>query len=171
MNFLPAGIVLVGGQSSRMGRNKALLEYKGAPLFRHMQSLLVSVGLNDVFFSGELPGADNCLIEPHAHQGPARALAYVARHLEGKFTHMLVVPVDMPLLTPAILQRLLTEQTPCYFENNPLPALLKVEAVPEVVHSMHALLKHQGAQQLSITAADSATLRNFNTPEEWATLA
>jgi molybdopterin-guanine dinucleotide biosynthesis protein A len=34
-----AGVVLAGGQSSRMGTNKALLEYKGQPLLSHMIGL------------------------------------------------------------------------------------------------------------------------------------
>lgn len=51
-----AGIVLVGGRSSRMGRDKAFLELKGKPLVGHMLDVLRSAGLKDVFVSGHVQG-------------------------------------------------------------------------------------------------------------------
>ena len=35
-----AGVVLAGGKSSRMGKNKAMLIYNGKPLLNHMVGIL-----------------------------------------------------------------------------------------------------------------------------------
>lgn len=163
-----AGIILVGGRSSRMGQNKALLTYNGQPLYLHMSGLLRQAGLTTLVLAGDVPGADNCLCEPLPHQGPARALAHIIDQLQGRFRSLLVVPVDMPLLTPALLSVLLSQHRPCYYAQHPLPALLTCEPPPQDVTSMRALLVAQQAQALSLPVQADPCMQNFNTPEEWA---
>jgi len=165
-----AGIVLVGGRSSRMGQSKALLNFKGQPLYQHMTALLHSCGLREVILAGEVAGAANCIQEPVPHMGPARALAYIISQLNNRFQHLLVVPVDMPLLTPALLSELMRRNSPCYFEQHPLPALLACQTPPADATSMRDLLSAQQAQALKLPEMADPSMQNFNTPKEWALL-
>lgn len=165
-----AGIILVGGRSSRMGQNKALLTYKEQPLYLYMSGLLRQAGLTDIVLAGDVPGADNCLCEPLPHQGPAQALAHVINQLQGRVQYLLVVPVDMPLLSPVLLNGLLSQHRPCHYAQHPLPAMLVCHHPPQDVTSMRALLTAQQAQVLPLPALAEPCMQNFNTPEEWARL-
>ena len=51
-----AGVVLTGGRSSRMGQNKALLDYQGKPLIEHMMEILKTTGIKEIFISGDVDG-------------------------------------------------------------------------------------------------------------------
>ncbi|UUS13945.1 NTP transferase domain-containing protein [Stenotrophomonas sp. CD2] len=55
MNGAINGIVLAGGLSSRMGRDKALLPWKGRTLLEHMRGLLLQAGAGRVWVSGDYP--------------------------------------------------------------------------------------------------------------------
>jgi molybdopterin-guanine dinucleotide biosynthesis protein A len=46
-----SAIVLAAGRSSRMGRDKALLEVEGVPLWRRQRDVLVAAGAAEVFLS------------------------------------------------------------------------------------------------------------------------
>lgn len=165
-----AGVILVGGHSSRMGQDKARLNYNGQPLYLHMTALLRSCGLEEIVLAGEIVGATNCLCEPVPHQGPARALAHIISQLGSRFRHLLVVPVDMPLLTPALLIRLMSQQQPCHYIHHPLPAMLACLLPPPDAASMRALLTAQQALPLPLPELADQAMRNFNTPEEWTQL-
>ncbi len=153
-----------------MGQNKALLTYHGQALYLHMTGLLHQTGLRDIVLAGAVPGADNCLCEPLPHQGPARALAHVMSTLQARAQFLLVVPVDMPLLSPALLGQLLAQHRPCHYAQHPLPALLACTPPPPDVTSMRALLAAQQAHALPLPALAEPCMQNFNTPEEWAGL-
>ena len=51
------GVVLAGGRSSRMGRDKALLEIDGCTLLDRAVALLHEAGAATVIVSGDRPGA------------------------------------------------------------------------------------------------------------------
>jgi len=107
MNF--GAVILAGGKSSRMGRDKARLEIGGQPLLARQIQLVRGVGAGEIFISGRA-GRDysefGCpvLYDRFADAGPLagieRALAEISR------LRLLVVAVDMPDLTSAILRRL-----------------------------------------------------------------
>ena len=85
------GFILAGGQSTRMGRDKALLDWHGIPLLNHMVNLLqqatdaVRVVGRDRF-PDRLPS-----------RGP---LSGIATALTISSTEInLIVAVDLPLLT------------------------------------------------------------------------
>lgn len=103
-----AGVVLAGGRSSRMGKNKALLDYQGKPLVEHMMEIIKRAGIREIFISGDVDGYD-CLPDPAPFTGPAEAIKSIIQRLSS-YAGFLFVPVDMPLLKPEMLHLLLNKK-------------------------------------------------------------
>ena len=159
------GVVLAGGRSSRMGQNKALLDYHGTPLLDHMIALLKSAGLNNVYVSGEFEGY-RCIPDNAPHEGPAYAIYDVLKHL-ASYDGVLFVPVDMPLLNVGALRFLMAQENGGYFENAPLPAFI-TKPCPEIrVKSVKAFLKALDIASPPLPQEFEIGMKNTNTPEEW----
>lgn len=90
--------VLAGGASSRMGRDKALLDFGGRPLIEHALMLLRSLGL-DPRICGSRPDLDRFApVIPDNHPG-CGPLAGVEAALSASGSELnLFLPVDLPLL-------------------------------------------------------------------------
>lgn len=162
-----AGVVLVGGCSSRMGTSKALLPYKGGLLHQHMSGMLREAGLGHVYLSGEVPGAE-AIPDRHPHAGPAQAIANLLEKFSGTYDRLLVVPVDMPLLTASVLTHLLQQPGSSHFIRHPLPVCLRTGKVEGEVRSVRDLIAACAALPLDLPEAWKPAMQNFNTPEEWA---
>lgn len=160
-----AGVVLAGGRSSRMGRDKAFLDFGGKPLINHMMELLRDTGLNDVYVSGDIEGYPS-IPDTQSFNGPACAIADVMTHLS-QYDGVLFVPVDMPLLSVGILDVLMQSDGGGYFEQWPLPAFITQPCVVENAYSVQKLLDNQGIAPLEIPAQYKAEMQNLNTPEDW----
>src|SRR5262249_25641002 len=94
------GFVLAGGKSSRMGRDKAVLNWHGVTLLDHMVRLLQAV-VNPVHVVGR-----GSLPDRRPGLGP---LSGIATGIESSLTDAnLFVAVDLPLLTKDFLQYLRT---------------------------------------------------------------
>ncbi|MBT2767392.1 molybdenum cofactor guanylyltransferase [Stenotrophomonas sp. ISL-67] len=175
-----AGIVLAGGQSRRMGRDKAMLPWNDASLLAHMRALLLQAGAEPVRVSGAYPafgGVEDML----AGQGPLGGLHSVLRTLPDGIAW--VVPVDMPRLDVSLLHQL-REAPPAacvIFAGQPLPMRLRVDAATRAQldqmlagahgpRSLHALQESLGVLALDPDEHASARLTNCNTPEQWKEL-
>jgi molybdenum cofactor guanylyltransferase len=111
-----SAVILAGGKSSRMGRDKAWLEVRGQSLLARQIQLVRDSGAREVFISGRA-GMDysefGCrvlqdrLLEAGPLGGVARALEEVTTPL------LLVLAVDMPRITAGLLQRLLLSCEEC----------------------------------------------------------
>ena len=101
-----SGVVLAGGRSSRMGRDKALLEIGGQSLVCRQVDLLRQAGCSEVFLSGRqdvdygMTGV-TVLLDSRPDLGPMAGIHAALDVMAG--THLLVVPVDLPLLHPSLL--------------------------------------------------------------------
>ncbi|HOQ46706.1 MAG TPA: molybdenum cofactor guanylyltransferase [Bryobacteraceae bacterium] len=105
-----AGFVLVGGKSSRMGRDKALLPYGGASLAEHIAARVKTaagsatlVGNPGLF--GDLRYPEIPDVRPNC--GPLGGIEAALRHSPARWN--LIVACDMPSLTVEFLTRLLEE--------------------------------------------------------------
>lgn len=106
-----AGFVLAGGQSSRMGRDKALLHFAGRPLIARALELLREARL-PAAIAGVSSAANSSLatyapivLDPQPGLGP---LAGICAALEAASSHFVVfLPVDLPLLPPSLIAYLL----------------------------------------------------------------
>lgn len=174
------GVVLAGGRSTRMGRDKALLPWQGQPLIQHMQSLLREAGAARVVVSGDYPGCD-AIPDQTDELGPLGGIASVAARLPDGV--LLLVPVDMPLLTPTLLAGLAAVEGHCAcFADQVLPLRLRLDArtrdwlqqapqLPRRERSLRAMHAALGGTYTPLPAQGERQLLNCNTPAEWAALA
>lgn len=160
------GVVLAGGRSSRMGRSKALLRLEGRPLVEHMLGLLHAVpGVAEAVISGSVEGYDG-IPDPAPFSGPAEAV----RALRTRFTghDLLIVPVDMPFLTPGLLTALAASSHGACYGQSPLPLYLPASAPLGEGASLKALTAPTGLSRLPLPPDHAHVLANLNTPEDWA---
>lgn len=187
------GLVLAGGRSSRMGQDKARLNWQGQPLYRHMISLLNKAGVNRVLLSGSgfaselLARSSNsdplviCLDDLLGGRGPLGGI-HSAFSLLNDTERLLVVPVDMPLLPINAISTLARQQQTCSFTGYNLPVLLTVTKESRQVinqqvnsddHRDYALWRLQqrlGGQTLPLQTTMADHFINANTPEQWRKL-
>jgi len=174
------GIVLAGGRSRRMGRDKALLPWRGRDLLHHMLDLLVRAGCDQCLVSGDRPGL------PHVPdripgRGPLGGLASVlsaSPRLYGDL--LLIVPVDMPLLRATHLRQLVivasrAGASAVSFADHALPSVLRNDA--GLLPAVHAALEDGGSLRGLLARLDAlalpgpdAALTNANTPAQWLRL-
>ena len=102
-----SGVVLAGGASRRMGRNKAELTLMGKTLLLRQVEKLQALGIRDIMLSGEtcpaMPGA-RVIPDKYTGVGPLGGLHACLRAAQNPAC--LVVSVDMPLVPEAVLARL-----------------------------------------------------------------
>lgn len=98
------GIILCGGKSSRMGRDKSRLILDGQTLLESTRERLAVV-TEKVFTAGR----EDCdFVDTYRDKGPAMALFSMLEQAQPQDgARFLIMPVDMPLCTPACLQEVL----------------------------------------------------------------
>lgn len=105
-----SGLILAGGASRRMGRDKAWLEWEGRSLLARAVDASRQIGIEEVFISGRADvdyTALGCpvLLDVEPGQGP---LGGIERGLHRCALPLLfVVAVDLPKMTPVVLRHLL----------------------------------------------------------------
>ena len=176
-----AGLVLAGGQSRRMGRNKALLVFgeQGMTLLQHMQQRLQQAGCDPVLISGAHVGG---LADRVADAGPLAGIdaALTALASRSDVQQLLIVPVDMPTLSVALLQTLRQAgdggHATLFAEQGPLPLLLPVnisvrqlvgeQLVPTARRSLYDVIAALPTRRVPAPVAPQA-FANLNTPDDW----
>lgn len=179
MTHMLTGIVLAGGRSSRMGRDKALLEIDGRSLLDRAIDLLHAAGAARVVVSGDRPSHGG-VPDAWPEAGPLGGIASVLPGCgDGA---IVVVPVDMPELDAVSLRRLvdaLVAASAARFAGHPLPWAARVDdglrsAVGRLMgqaadtRSMRAL--HAAVDGVDCAADNARGLCNVNTPTEWEAL-
>ena len=172
------GVVLAGGRSSRMGRDKAALVVDGRTLLDRAIDALHAAGAARVIVAG---GGRATVVDRVAGQGPVGGIASVlATGVEGA---VLVMPVDMPGLEAGALRQLvdaLADAPAACFAGHPLPWAFHAgaplrEAIACALESrptgpsMREL--HRAVGGIELAPADAGMLRNVNTPSEWEAFA
>ena len=104
-----AAVVVCGGRSSRMGRPKALLPWRGRALIEHLvEGLTAVVGEVAVVTSRTLelpPLPARVLVDEHPEQGPLEALAVGLGALAAPRAY--VTGTDVPFLSPDFVKAVL----------------------------------------------------------------
>lgn len=179
-----AAVVLCGGQSRRMGTDKAFLTYQGKPLYEHQLNFLRRFGPGQVMLSGRrgvaYPGVPEIVVDAPDSSGPVAGLSAALENC--RHPHLLVLAVDMPKASSALIEALLARRKPgCgvipFIGENPEPliALYPKEAL-SLIHEQlrknrlrardfaHAC-EHSGLTQRFICAeAEQPHFENWNQP-------
>ncbi|WP_041245002.1 molybdenum cofactor guanylyltransferase [Gloeobacter kilaueensis] len=106
-----AVLILAGGQSSRMGQDKALIDVEGTPMIRRVRDAArAALGAAvPVWGIAPLPeryreSLSECRwIEDHYAEGPFVAFLQALPHIQSEW--LLLLACDLPALQPAVLNR------------------------------------------------------------------
>ncbi len=111
-----AGILLAGGTSSRMGRNKLLLEWDGEPLLRRAARAALDAGLAPLLVvlgheadSARAAVADlpcRTVVNPNYEQGIVTSLCAGLDALPAEAGAVVVMLADMPFVSSAMIAAL-----------------------------------------------------------------
>ncbi len=167
-----AGIVLAGGQSKRMGQDKSMLKIQNKTLLQHTSDILSKSGIEDIYTSGGEDGIQ----DKHPDKGPVGGILSSLLALN-EHTHLLFLPVDMPLITQLIIQELMNirKNDLQHFENNNFPLIIKNnrstrEALEDQIKnnklSIHELLQAVNTKILILNHKQELFM-NTNTPQQW----
>ncbi len=174
--------LLAGGRSSRMGCDKAALEFEGEMLWQRQVRLLESLNPAQLLISGRPDGpyvgsAYKVIYDQHADQGPLAGLAALLRVCITP--RLLVLAVDMPWMTSSALEQMLAHKGGFAIEHDGwwegTAAVYPVEILPLVEgalagpdHSLQSLIrvaKQAGLMNTcGIGPAQANTFRSWNTP-------
>lgn len=177
----PYGLILAGGKSSRMGTNKALLNYHGEPQVQWLNKILQTF-CADVFVSGDkgkIPGDFKFIPDHYETGGPMNGILSAIRLQP--FVAWLVVAVDMPHVDQHAISYLLEKRNEariatCFVHPKsnmiePLPVILELKAYP-LLHLFFgkkntSLNNFLGSSDTNfVQSIDPKWLDNINSPDE-----
>jgi molybdopterin-guanine dinucleotide biosynthesis protein A len=187
----PIGIVLAGGQSSRMGKDKALLTLHGETFLSLAEQTLLGAGCGRILLSGEPRTAwhGQHVADMYAGLGPVGGMVSCLDVLTKELprdTPVVFVAVDTPLLSSQSLTPLVraaSQGTGAHYADHPIPLVLRLTqsvlvhtqtVKQQLMHgrsfSIAAFTGPLGLNQLIPDTQQGLALRNINTPEEWRRL-
>ena len=170
------GVLLVGGASSRFGSAKALASFRGEALAVRAHRILAEA-FETVIAVGK---ADDALPLPftvHDDGSPERAaMVGLAAGLRLAGTELcVVVPTDMPLITPELLRSLAEAAEgvdAAVVQTGPLPGAYRHSTLPVLERRIAAgeLALHCALEELDTRVLEAAAveLKNVNTPADLA---
>jgi molybdenum cofactor guanylyltransferase len=179
-----AGYVLVGGRSSRMGQDKALLPFRGATLGQYVAAVVAGAA-GKVTLVGD-PERYRFLGYPvlpdrYPGEGPLGGILTALAHSTEDWN--LVLACDMPAVSPEFLVRLLgAAETADAEVLAPAGASGRPEPLCAVYHRRvfsrleHVFARGERKMSLALTAVHTVILQaggsggfeNVNTPADWA---
>lgn len=161
----PIGVILAGGRSRRMGRDKALVRFRGEPMIDHVSRALVAAGCDVLVVGRESTpsGLDSIVDEPGA-AGPAAGVLTALHHSPGR--DLFVVAVDQPLIRTATVRHLLAQSGPVVVPmDQGHPQVTCAVYRPECHDTLQALA---AAGPTRLRALLTAVATRYVLPEEWA---
>lgn len=154
------GLVLAGGRSSRMGRDKGLLAYHGLPQREYLYQLLEPL-CQKTFLSirpeqsGSVAGNFETILDEDRFKGPFNGLLSAFHGFPD--AAWLVVACDLPLLDAAGLEQLISHRDPAHVGT---AYATRASGLPE---PLAAIWEPAGLQQAEtyLATAESSCPRKF----------
>jgi len=166
-----AGVVLAGGQSSRMGRDKSLMQLQGSALIEHAKNLLINAGIKNTYISGK-----DGIQDQFINKGPLSGISASLENLK-EYSQVLFTTVDMPLLDIKVINEIIKHQkSPAvYIKNYCFPLLIlntnenrhiiNLQILSEDL-SIKKMLHNLNAVELE-NKFSKEVFSNVNTNEDW----
>lgn len=146
-----------------MAADKALVEVHGRSMLDHALHLASEYEPAETIILGR-PEHPLGIKDKEPFPGPARAISAYLQTIVQK-CHILVLPVDMPLLRKTHTDALLNCPTGAYFEDQYLPFAAAVEPGLEFTGArMKELLSDLRINEIAVPEGWRAHLTNVNTP-------
>ena len=177
------GVILIGGKSSRMGKDKASLMLNGVRLVDHIAKILRLSGIKDVAVSGEMNGYES-ISDNVSDKGPVGGICSSLIYCYKKcFTKVIIIPVDMPLISSEVVNFMIESSDDSeftHFEEKPLPLVVRIsDSIASFCiktnqnlsdgkeMSVKSFLKNFTTSSITIPQNLAKNLTNTNTPKEW----
>ena len=182
-----SGVLLAGGESRRMGKDKATLLFRGQPLWQTQHALLRSLDLEELFISARTdptwrpPDMQFVADEPPS-RGPLSGLAISLAGMRG--THLLALAIDMPFMSEIFLRSLCNQiesgrgVLPMIGDRaEPLTAIYPADAHADLVDALSGtefslqgltkkLVKADKLRALNIAKEEEMLFRSLNDPAD-----
>jgi molybdopterin-guanine dinucleotide biosynthesis protein A len=182
-----SAVLLAGGQSRRMGREKATILFRGKPLWQIQLDLLRKLQPAEIFVSARTDPAwrpPNLTFVPDEppSRGPLSGLAATLARIRS--SHLLVLAIDMPSMNEGHLHYLGGEIEPgCGVlpmigdRAEPLAAIYPVEARTHFVNALsgvdfsmqtltNQLVKISRLRVIRVSEEEQQFYRNLNEPDD-----
>jgi molybdopterin-guanine dinucleotide biosynthesis protein A len=135
------GFILAGGRSSRMGRDKALVDLAGNPLIQHALSILSSSGLEPRIAGAmsDLSTFAPTLPDEPSQTGPSQSglgpLAGICSALaSSRAQYAVFLPIDLPLLPAGLISYLVHHAIVTESAINAVSVAGFIQTFPVVIH-------------------------------------
>ena len=182
------GLLLAGGDSSRMGRDKARLLVGGEEAWLHLGRKMLEAGCTRVHM-GINPALQDPLtplvpkdinlrlhVIPQAQRerGPIGSLAHLLSLIQEPYEACLVAPVDHPYVTVETLRRLLESKGPIRIPTHEgrrgHPIVLEAKPAAMVLHlkgTLKTLTRDPDLEAIEIEVPDETVHWNLDRPEDY----
>lgn len=185
-----AAVILAAGQSARMGRFKPLLPLGKGTIIGRVVDLFQQGGISDIRVVVGHRAED---LKPLVGRLGAEAILN-KKHLDGMFSSVLtgvaglpietraffILPVDIPLVRPATLERMLEAHRrrpdhiihPCFQANRGHPPLIPTKYIPDIIAStgeggLRAVLDRLRPSAVNLEVPDEHILLDLDRPEDY----
>ena len=185
-NVRLCGLLLAGGYSTRMGQDKAFIQYKGKPVYQHLAQTLdcvcAEVKISCRQEQEALFSDYTTIIDAFPSSGPLTGL--LSAFMDDPRNSKLVAPVDMPYLTVDFLRKYLISQRDVFADAtiimdqrtdtlHPLVGIYETSSYSTISqqfqkgqYSVKKILNMLRVNVVSFTE-DQNVLANFNSPSDW----
>ena len=179
------GVVLAGGLSRRMGKDKATLQRNGQSMLWFGCELLEALPVQDIVINANVPHSlpYQVISDHYPTCGPLSGLHAVMQAMHRSTDALLCIPIDQPHMTKEVLLELINtgqfSNQVTHFDNQPLPIWLPTHntllneletrlALPRKSKEQYRLSDFcRHVQAIALPTEDAHTWVNTNTPEQW----
>jgi molybdenum cofactor cytidylyltransferase len=187
-----AAIVLAGGLSSRMKQFKPLLPLGETTITDHVIATFLKVNVDVFLVVGHRRDAIinsiknrniKIIYNPDYKQGMFTSVQAGIKHLKPKHQAFFILPVDIPLVRPATIRRLMDTAGenpgriiyPVFRGKRGHPPLIPSVLAPTIMEwerggGLKAVLKSQEELAVEIEVPDSTILFDIDTPDDYTAL-
>lgn len=140
--------MLAGGNSTRMGQDKASITFANNSLLAHTKAIMHHAGIKETVVSGN----NYQVADLYPNQGPVSGILSVIAQYRPQ--SLIILPVDMPLITSELIKQLIMhgqlKQQATFYQGNRLPLFLPINGFTE-------LAMNKVKQQMSLNSNSQQT--------------